>query len=81
MNALVRNLASRAREAADNKALDIGTAWNLLDECADVLEAMSRTAVDRNRVIRRLRRRCERRLLLANAEAHVPTGAERKEVT
>lgn len=35
-------------------------------EAADVLDAMSRTAIDRNRIIRRLRRRCERRLRLAN---------------
>lgn len=68
MNALVRNLASRARSAADDKALDIGTAWNLLDKCADTLDAMNGTAVKRNRIIRRLRHRCERRLKLANTQ-------------
>jgi hypothetical protein len=61
---MVRALASRARTAASDKALDIGTTWNLLDECADTLDAMNATAVKRNRVIRGLRRRCEYRLHL-----------------
>jgi hypothetical protein len=31
-------IVMRLRGAANNKALDIGTAWNLLDEAADVIE-------------------------------------------
>lgn len=31
-------LVMRLREAASNKALDIGTAWNFLDEAADAIE-------------------------------------------
>lgn len=34
-----QSLAMRLRSAANNKSLDIGTAWNLLDEAADALEA------------------------------------------
>ena len=81
MNALVRNLASRAREAASDKSLDIGTAWNLLDECAAALDEMRHTAVKRNRIIRRLRRRCERRLRVANKTIYdtAATQAEPKE--
>lgn len=41
-------------------------------EAADMLESMSRTAFDRNRVIRRLRRRCERRMHLANKDSPSP---------
>lgn len=33
------NLIERLRAAADNKALDIGTAWSLLAEAADALAA------------------------------------------
>jgi hypothetical protein len=62
MNAQARNLATRARDAANDPALDVGNAWNLLAECADALDAMTQTAVARNRVIRKLRRRCDRRL-------------------
>jgi hypothetical protein len=63
---MVRDLASRARSAASDNALSIGAAWNLLDECADTLDAMNATAVKRNRVIRGLRRRCEYRLKLCH---------------
>jgi len=33
-------LQNQLRQAADNKALDIGTAWNLLDDAADALDAL-----------------------------------------
>ena len=74
MNAEVRNLVARVRLAASDQALDIGQAWNLLDECAETLDSMSRTAVRRHRVIRRLRRRCERRV---NAGPHAEARRSR----
>lgn len=33
-----RHIVERLREAAENKALDIGTAWNLLNEAAEALD-------------------------------------------
>jgi hypothetical protein len=33
-------LVTRLRAAASNDALDIGTAWNLLDEASDVIERL-----------------------------------------
>lgn len=36
--ARIDELVVRLQSAARNKALDIGTAWNLLDEAADALE-------------------------------------------
>jgi len=37
----VERLVIRLRAAANNKSLDIGTAWNLLDEAADVIETLN----------------------------------------
>ena len=37
----VEQLVIRLRGAANNKSLDIGTAWNLLDEAADVIETLN----------------------------------------
>lgn len=36
--ARIDELVARLQSAARNKSLDIGAAWNLLDEAADVLE-------------------------------------------
>ena len=44
MNALVGKFRAMAR----NKALDIGTAWNALDEAADVIESISAYCIRRD---------------------------------
>ena len=63
MNALVRNLVARLRlQPQDEGGPSRMDMLRERAEAADALEAMSRTAVDRNRIIRR----CERRLHLAN---------------
>jgi hypothetical protein len=38
----MNTLVDKLRSLANNKALDIGTAWNVLDEAADNLEVSER---------------------------------------
>ena len=79
MNARVRNLVSRLRlQPQDEGGPSYMDMLRQRAEAADMLDAMSRTAVDRNRIIRKLRRRCERRLHLANTSLSVTKGVRSK---